>query len=70
MTITDSGLHIWRAEAPDRPWQPGRTAHLPTPMSYEDLSGRMKEAGVDRAILIPPSWEGERADYSLEAVST
>jgi predicted TIM-barrel fold metal-dependent hydrolase len=69
MTITDSGLHIWRAEAPDRPWQPGRTAHLPTPMSYEDLSGRMKEAGVDRAILIPPSWEGERADYSLEAVA-
>jgi len=69
MTITDSGLHIWRAEAPDRPWQPGRTAHLPHPMSYEDLSARMKEAGVDRAILIPPSWEGERADYSLEAVA-
>jgi len=26
MIITDLGLHIWRAETPDRPWQPGRTA--------------------------------------------
>jgi predicted TIM-barrel fold metal-dependent hydrolase len=69
MIITDSGLHIWRAETPDRPWQPGRTAHLDQPMGYEDLSARMAEAGVDRAILIPPSWEGERADYSLEAVA-
>src|SRR3984885_15685650 len=41
MIITDSGLHIWRAEAPDRPWQPGRTAHLPTPMGYDDLSEGM-----------------------------
>ncbi len=69
MIITDSGLHIWRAETPERPWQPGRTAHLDQPMGYEDLSARMAEAGVDRAILIPPSWEGERADYSLEAVA-
>jgi predicted TIM-barrel fold metal-dependent hydrolase len=69
MIITDSGLHIWRAETPDRPWQPGRTAHLDIPMGYDDLSARMAEAGVHRAILIPPSWEGERADYSLEAVA-
>jgi len=69
MIITDSGLHIWRAETPERPWQPGRTAHLDQPMGYEDLSARMAEAGVDRAILIPPSWEGERADYTLEAVA-
>jgi len=44
-------------------------AHLDTPIGYEDLSARMAEAGVHRAILIPPSWEGERADYSLEAVA-
>jgi L-fuconolactonase len=69
MMITDSGLHIWRAETADRPWQPGRAAHLDTPIGYDDLSARMAEAGVDRAILIPPSWEGERVDYSLEAVA-
>jgi predicted TIM-barrel fold metal-dependent hydrolase len=69
MMVIDSGLHVWRAEAPDRPWQPGRIAHLPTPIGYEDLRGMMAEAGVDRAILIPPSWEGDRADYALEAAA-
>ena len=29
----------------------------------------MAEAGVDRAILVPPSWEGDRIDYSLEAAA-
>jgi predicted TIM-barrel fold metal-dependent hydrolase len=67
MIVIDSGLHVWPAETPDRPWQPGRTAHLPTPIGYEDLRAMMAEAGVDRAILIPPSWEGDRADYALEA---
>jgi hypothetical protein len=27
----------------------------------------MKEAGVDRAVIVPPSWEGERNDVALEA---
>jgi predicted TIM-barrel fold metal-dependent hydrolase len=69
MVITDSGVHVWRAAGPDRPWQPGREPHLPTPIGYGDLSGMMAEAGVDRAILVPPSWEGERIDYSLEAAA-
>ena len=46
---------------------PGRKAHLPEPLTYEKFSAIMKDAGVDRAILVPPSWEGERVDYSLEA---
>jgi len=58
MLITDSGLHIWREPTPERPWMPGRTAHLPEPIGYENLRERMLEAGVQRAILIPPSWEG------------
>lgn len=67
MVITDSGVHIWKAETPDRPWMPGRHAHLDTPIGYEELSAMMAEAGVHRAILVPPSWEGDRVDYSLEA---
>ena len=27
----------------------------------------MDDAGVDRVIIVPPSWEGDRIDYSLEA---
>ena len=68
MIITDSGLHIWQAPTPDNPWNLAK-AHLPDPMSYEDLRVRMKEAGVDRAILVPPSFAGGRTEYSLEAAA-
>src|SRR5215813_11146751 len=68
MVITDSGLHIWQAPTPDNPWKLEK-AHLPVPMSYEDLRGRMKEAGVDRAILVPPSFAGGRNELSLEAAA-
>jgi len=67
MMIMDAGVHVWRPEAPDRPWMPGRKAHLPEPLTYEKFSAMMKDAGVDHAILVPPSWEGDRVDYSLEA---
>ena len=68
MIITDSGLHIWQAPTPEKPWSLAR-AHLKDPMSYEDLRARMKEAGVDRAILVPPSFAGAYPDYSLEAAA-
>lgn len=29
----------------------------------------MDGAGVDRAIIVPPSWEGDRIDYALEAAA-
>jgi predicted TIM-barrel fold metal-dependent hydrolase len=68
MIITDSGLHIWQAPIPERPWNLAK-AHLKDPMSYEDLRVRMKEAGVDRAILVPPSFAGAYPEYSLEAAA-
>jgi predicted TIM-barrel fold metal-dependent hydrolase len=68
MVITDAGSHIWRAPTAERPWMPGRMAHLPEPIGYDDLIRRMDEAGVDRSILIPPSWEGDSPEYSLEGV--
>ena len=27
----------------------------------------MEQAGVDRAVIVPPSWAGESNDYALEA---
>jgi predicted TIM-barrel fold metal-dependent hydrolase len=68
MIITDSGLHIWQAPTPERPWNPAK-AHLKDPMGYEDLRVRMAEAGVDRAILVPPSFAGGRSEYSLQAAA-
>jgi predicted TIM-barrel fold metal-dependent hydrolase len=65
--IVDAQVHQWKAEAPDRPWPPGRVAQLPEPFGYDKLLPMMKEAGVDRVVIVPPSWEGERNDYALEA---
>ena len=66
--IVDAQVHLWKAEAPDRPWLPGRVAQLPEPFLIEKLVPMMDEAGVDRAVIVPPSWEGDRNDYALEAV--
>ncbi|HLJ60782.1 MAG TPA: amidohydrolase family protein [bacterium] len=70
--IIDSQVHIWKAETPDRPWPAGGAAraHLPEPFGYDPLVSLMNEAGVDRTILVPPSWEGDRNDYALEAAAT
>jgi predicted TIM-barrel fold metal-dependent hydrolase len=66
--IVDAQAHLWKAEAPDRPWLPGRVAQLPEPFLIEKLVPMMDKGGVDRAVIVPPSWEGDRNDYALEAV--
>lgn len=67
--IVDCQVHLWKAETPERPWPSwGRSyAHLPEPMTYERMLAFMDSAGVDRAIIVPPSWEGDRIDYGMEA---
>jgi predicted TIM-barrel fold metal-dependent hydrolase len=69
MMIVDSQVHIWAADTPERPWPPGQAAraHQPTPLSADDLLQKMDAAGVTRAILVPPSWEGDRNDVVLAA---
>jgi predicted TIM-barrel fold metal-dependent hydrolase len=66
--IVDAQVHIWKANTPDRPWLPDRIAQLPEPFTIEKLLPMMDEAGVDRVVIVPPSWEGDRNDYALEAV--
>ena len=66
--IVDSQVHLWKAQTPDWPWVPGRVAQLPEPFTIESLVPMMDEAGVDRAVIVPPSWPGDRNDYALEAV--
>jgi predicted TIM-barrel fold metal-dependent hydrolase len=40
---------------------------LPEPFTIEKLVPLMDEAGVDRVVVVPPSWPGDRNDYALEA---
>ena len=69
MVIIDSQVHIWGADTPDRPWPSGRAAQAqrPTPLGADELLAAMDEAGVDRVVIVPPSWEGDRNDLALEA---
>jgi L-fuconolactonase len=71
MLIVDAQIHLWAADTPDRPWPPGGAAraHQPYPVSKDMALAGMNEAGVDRAVIVPPSWEGERNDLALEAAS-
>ncbi len=65
--IVDSQVHLWKAESPDWPWVPGLKPQLPEPMTIERFLPLMQEAGVDRVVVVPPSWPGDRNDYALEA---
>jgi len=69
MTVIDAQVHIWAPETAERPYakEDASKPHRPAPLGYEGLLGEMSGAGVDRAILVPPSWEGYRNDFALEA---
>lgn len=69
MEIIDSQVHVWGADSPERPWPPGRAheAQRPEPVSHAMVLSEMEAAGVDRAVLVPPSWEGDRNDLALAA---
>ncbi|MGH7094642.1 MAG: amidohydrolase family protein, partial [Stellaceae bacterium] len=71
MLIADAQVHIWSADTPARPWPPGHAhrAHRPVPFSETDLSAEMDGAGVGRAVIVPPSWEGDRNDLALAAAA-
>jgi L-fuconolactonase len=65
--VADSQVHIWAASTPERPWPARHQPHRPEPITAEDLLREMAAAGVDRVVLVPPSWEGERNDVVLAA---
>jgi predicted TIM-barrel fold metal-dependent hydrolase len=69
MIIIDSQVHIWAPETPEKPYAKGdaSTPHRPVPLGDEELLREMDAAGVQRCVLVPPTWEGDRNDTSLEA---
>ena len=67
MLIVDAQVHIWGPNTPEYPWVPGRKPHRPVPFSKDDLLREMDTAGVQRAVLVPPSLQGKRNDLVLEA---
>jgi hypothetical protein len=68
MYIVDSQVHVWAAEAPERPWPESENKpHRPVPFSADDLLREMDAAGVHRAALVPATWDGGRNDLALAA---
>src|SRR5262245_32265542 len=67
MAIVDAQIHIWAANTPERPWPARHQPHRAEPITADEMLREMKAAGIDKAILVPPSWEGERNDVCLAA---
>src|SRR5947207_2984653 len=62
MPIIDAQVHLWRKGTPT-------PLHLATPYLVEDAIRGMDEAGVDGAILHPPtSWDPDSNEQAVEAV--
>jgi L-fuconolactonase len=67
--IVDSQVHIWGANTPERPWPARAHAQRDTPVGAGEVLGWMDEGGIDRAIIVPPSWEGDRNDLACAAAA-
>jgi L-fuconolactonase len=67
--IVDSQVHIWGADTPERPWRASGHRHTQraTPVGAEEVIGWMDAGGIAAAVIVPPSWEGDRNDLALEA---
>ncbi|MCV2488868.1 amidohydrolase [Geodermatophilus sp. YIM 151500] len=68
--VVDAQVHVWLPEAPDRPWPPGgaeraKAMHRAEPISGSGLLAEMRAVGVDRAVLVPPFFEGYRNDHAV-----
>jgi L-fuconolactonase len=69
MMIIDSQVHIWAAETPEKPYATKNASkpHRALPLGHDELLREMDGAGVARCVLVPPTWEDDRNDTSLEA---
>jgi predicted TIM-barrel fold metal-dependent hydrolase len=68
--IIDAQIHLWEADRPDRPWPVGRSNfNRESSYSAEQMLPEMDAIGVDRAVVVPPSWIGENNTTALEAAA-
>lgn len=69
--VIDSQIHVWAPPSPDHPW-PAEHArpHRDAPLETGEVLRRMDEAGVDRAILVPPTWQAYDNSIVLDAANT
>lgn len=67
--ICDAQVHIWAGESVG-PEAPGEAfPHRAGPFGPDELLAEMQAAGVDRAILVPPSAQGDGNAFALAAAA-
>jgi predicted TIM-barrel fold metal-dependent hydrolase len=71
MLVTDVQVHLWESERPDRPWPKPqqRPPHRPAGFSAEQMLKEMDAAGVDRAVIVPPTWAGDSNVWALDVAA-
>jgi predicted TIM-barrel fold metal-dependent hydrolase len=71
MLVTDAQIHLWDIDRPERPWPKDARSkpHRPGAFLAPDMLAEMDAAGVDRAVIVPPSWAGESNELALEAAA-
>lgn len=67
--VTDAQVHVWAPPSTDRPWAPGGDTYAKgvdnlsaasrPPLAPQRLLDDMAAAGVDRAVLVPPTFAGD-----------
>jgi len=62
MVIVDAQVHIWTGGIPS-------AHHRQEPFGADDLLEAMAAAGVDRAVLVPPTWDPNARDIAFAAVA-
>jgi predicted TIM-barrel fold metal-dependent hydrolase len=67
MVVVDCQVHLWGPDAPERPWPAGAKNPGHRFLTPAALLGEMDAAGVQRAVLVPPAFEGDRNDVVAAA---
>jgi len=60
MLIVDAQIHLWSKGVPLPP-------HRAEPYSQEQALADMDAAGIDRAVIHPPSWDADANELAVEA---
>lgn len=68
MPITDAQVHFWDIDRPERPWpRPLQRPQQPNGFYPSQMIPEMDAAGVDRAVIVPPTWAGDYNDLAIQA---
>ncbi len=67
--ICDAQVHIWAGQSVGRPAADEAFPHRAGPFGPDELLAEMDAAGVDRAILVPPSAQGDSNAFALAAAT-